>query len=64
MGFRRLAAVLGAGAAHIRALAEDGHLVAPWIGPTHSTAHLRITVRGDGTWDAEVGGPGECGDGQ
>jgi hypothetical protein len=34
----------------------------PWIGPTHSTAHLRITVRGDGTWDTEDGGPGDCGD--
>jgi hypothetical protein len=34
----------------------------PWIGPTHSTAHLRITVRGDGTWDTEDGGPGDCAD--
>jgi hypothetical protein len=36
----------------------------PWVGPTHSTAHLRITVRGDGSWDTEDGGPGDCGDGQ
>jgi hypothetical protein len=34
----------------------------PWIGPTQSTAHLRLTVRGDGTWDTEDGGPGDCGD--
>jgi hypothetical protein len=36
----------------------------PWVGPTHSTAHLRLTVRGDGSWDTEDGGPGDCGDGQ
>jgi hypothetical protein len=36
----------------------------PWVGPTHSTAHLRITVRGDGAWDTEDGGPGHCADGQ
>jgi hypothetical protein len=36
----------------------------PWVGPTHSTAHLRITVRHDGAWDVEDGPDGHCADGE
>ena len=45
-------------AAHLRALAEDGHLVDSVGRPSTAPPHLRIDLRGDGAHDEEVRRPG------